>query len=318
MADIFLSYNETDRKVAHRLAAMLGSVGWTVWWDRRIPAGETWRSVLEDALENMRCMVVVWSKRSVESEWVYEEASEGRRLGKLVPVMIEPVRPPAGFREIQAADLSGWDGSAEFEGARGLIADLELLLGKPDPAALSAIPKAEEREIRRAGSAADRGRAYDDADRGRAVEPPAPAPTLSPRMPVWAVGGAILLVGGAASVGLYLWTASPDLPPVASTVHMEPSPVSLPAQPEPTAPVVPPITTEVTKDATVSPSLETPSTPATSTAVNTTVAVKPLTAKPARPKPIANPRCSDLLARVQLGEALSDEAQTVFQKECSQ
>ena len=102
MADIFLSYNEKDREVAHRVAAMLGAGGWTVWWDRRIPAGETWRSVLEDALENMRCMVVVWSKRSVESEWVYEEASEGRRRGKLVPVMIEPVRPPAGFREIQA------------------------------------------------------------------------------------------------------------------------------------------------------------------------------------------------------------------------
>lgn len=45
-------------------------------------------------------MVVLWSARSIESEWVYEEATEGRRQGKLVPVLIDAVRPPAGFREI--------------------------------------------------------------------------------------------------------------------------------------------------------------------------------------------------------------------------
>ena len=44
---------------------MLESVGWTVWWDRRIPAGKTWRSMLEKALENMRRMIVLWSARSI-------------------------------------------------------------------------------------------------------------------------------------------------------------------------------------------------------------------------------------------------------------
>ena len=135
MTDIFLSYTERDRETARRVAEVLGSAGWSVWWDRRIPAGETWRSVLEHALEDMRCMVVLWSAKSIESEWVYEEASEGRRLGKLVPVMIEAVRPPAGFREIQAADLTGWDGSPDFDGLRMLLSDLENLLGKPVGAA---------------------------------------------------------------------------------------------------------------------------------------------------------------------------------------
>ena len=125
MTDIFLSYTEKDREAARRVANTLEAVGWTVWWDRRIPAGETWRGVLEKALGKMRCMIVLWSARSIESEWVYEEATEGRRLGKLVPVMIEAVRPPAGFREIQAADLTNWDGSREFDGMRMLITDLE-------------------------------------------------------------------------------------------------------------------------------------------------------------------------------------------------
>ena len=316
MTDIFLSYNEKDRDVAHRVAAMLGSVGWTVWWDRRIPAGETWRSVLEDALESMRCMVVLWSKHSIESEWVYEEATEGRRLGKLVPVLIEPVRPPAGFREIQAADLSGWDGSNEFEGARMLVADLELLLGKPGSVATNAISKSDANGIGSLGSPDDRGRAYDEADLGRAIEPP--PRRLLPQTPVWAFVGSILLVSGAAYVGFSWRTSSPDVPPVAASVHEEPGRTPLPVEPTQTTPVVPPVTTEVPHDATAPPALPPSQTSATSVAVHATVLVKPSVAKPVKPIHVANPRCTDLLASVQLGEALSDEAQSVFKKECSQ
>ena len=131
MADIFLSYNEKDRDTVRRLAETLKSVGWSVWWDRRIPAGGTWRQLLERELAAMRCMVVVWSSNSVKSEWVCEEATEGRQLGKLVPVCIEAVKPPAGFREIQAADLVGWDGTATFVGMRTLIEDIQLRIGAP-------------------------------------------------------------------------------------------------------------------------------------------------------------------------------------------
>ena len=106
MTDIFISYANEDRDTAAQLAARLESVGWRVWWDRRIPAGRTWRAILESALSEMRCMVVLWSKHSVESPWVAEEAEEARRLGKtLVPVLIERVEPPIGFRAIQALSL---------------------------------------------------------------------------------------------------------------------------------------------------------------------------------------------------------------------
>lgn len=131
MADIFLSYNEKDRATVNLLAPALQAIGWTVWWDRRIPAGMTWRAVLERELQDMRCMVVLWSASSVQSEWVYEEASEGRALGRLVPVAIDKVRAPAGFREIQSADLVGWDGSKDFVGLQHLVQDIERLIGKP-------------------------------------------------------------------------------------------------------------------------------------------------------------------------------------------
>ena len=131
MADIFLSYAKEDRDVARRLSRLFIQAGWTVWWDRRIPAGRTWRQMLETALRDMRCMVVLWSSHSIESDWVKEEAEEARLRKRLVPVLIEGVIPPVGFRTIQAADLTDWDGVSESRGSRQLIADLELVLGKP-------------------------------------------------------------------------------------------------------------------------------------------------------------------------------------------
>jgi hypothetical protein len=131
MADIFLSYAKEDRAAARRVSDALEALGWSVWWDREIPAGQTWRDVLENALSSMRCMVVLWSRNSIKSEWVKEEAEEGHTQRKLVPVLIEDVRPPMGFRAIQAADLIDWDNSIEFAGFKRLIEALESHLGKP-------------------------------------------------------------------------------------------------------------------------------------------------------------------------------------------
>jgi hypothetical protein len=131
MADVFLSYANEDRETARAIAGLLESAGCSVWWDRRIPAGRTWCSMIEEAFRDMRCIVVLWSTHSVDSDWVKEEAEEARALGKLIPVLIEPVKPPVGFRSIQAADLTDWDGSTDYVGARQLIADLESLIGKP-------------------------------------------------------------------------------------------------------------------------------------------------------------------------------------------
>ena len=50
-----------------------------------------------------RCVIVLWSKDSCVSLWVLEEATDGRERGALIPVLIEAVRPPLGFRSIQAA-----------------------------------------------------------------------------------------------------------------------------------------------------------------------------------------------------------------------
>jgi hypothetical protein len=143
MADIFLSYAEGDRETARQLARSLEAIGWSVWWDRKTPAGMTWRQVIETAINEMHCMVVLWSSRSIASAWVAEEAEEGRARGKLVPVLIEPVVPPLGFRGIQAADLIKWDGEIEAAGFQQLVADLQPRFGlspRPPPVATVGTP----------------------------------------------------------------------------------------------------------------------------------------------------------------------------------
>ncbi len=179
MADIFLSYNEKDRPRVRQLAQALERAGWSVWWDRRVPAGLTWRSLLEQELQNMRCMLVLWSHNSVKSEWVCEEATEGRLLGRLIPVFLERVRPPAGFREVQAADLVDWDGSTDTIGLQQLLDDIAHKLGGPTLVV------------------------QDPASRVLVEPPQPPLPPPSSWKP-WGVAAALLLV----AVGTYLGMAA--------------------------------------------------------------------------------------------------------------
>ncbi len=57
--------------------------------------------------------MVLWSDASLESAWVQDEAAEGRDSGRLVPVLIEQVRPPLGFRQYQAIDLTDLKNSSQ-------------------------------------------------------------------------------------------------------------------------------------------------------------------------------------------------------------
>ena len=61
--------------------------------------------MIEEAIKAAACIVVVWSKDSVQSRWVKNEAAEGAKRDILVPVLIDEVEPPFEFRRVQAAKL---------------------------------------------------------------------------------------------------------------------------------------------------------------------------------------------------------------------
>ncbi len=129
MSDVFISYAREDAGKAGRLAAAFEADGLSVWWDRTIPAGKTFDQVIAENLAAARCVLVLWSNHSVGSNWVKEEAAEGRERGMLVPVLIELVQPPLGFRRIQAADLSAWKGDRAAQDYTELLTAIREMTG---------------------------------------------------------------------------------------------------------------------------------------------------------------------------------------------
>jgi adenylate cyclase len=118
VARIFLSYARADVDCAKKLAELIGRAGHDVWWDRELHGGSRFTTEIDKALQEAEAVVVLWSDASLESAWVQDEAAEGRDSGRLVPAVIDAVRPPLGFRQYQAIDLSdlrNGDGPKQLE-----------------------------------------------------------------------------------------------------------------------------------------------------------------------------------------------------------
>jgi TIR domain/Elongation factor Tu domain 2 len=85
--------------------------------------------VIEKALNESKCVIVLWSERSVKSRYIRDEATYALEKGKLFPVKIENVEVPFRFRGVQTLRLIGWDGSKHFSEFRRLVADMATILG---------------------------------------------------------------------------------------------------------------------------------------------------------------------------------------------
>lgn len=77
VSDIFISYAEEDRTRAGTLGPALEELGWSLFWAHGIPAGRNWRDVIDAELAQAKCMIVIWSKTSIRSGWVCDEAEDG-------------------------------------------------------------------------------------------------------------------------------------------------------------------------------------------------------------------------------------------------
>jgi hypothetical protein len=133
MVDIFLSYAHEDRDVAKRIAEILETRGWTVWWDRdiQIRAGETFERVIDQRLQEARCVLVLWSKTSVNSRWILDEADVGVERGVFLHVTLDGTRPPLGFRRFMFASLEQWDGNPNSGEFNEIVKAVEHFAGRP-------------------------------------------------------------------------------------------------------------------------------------------------------------------------------------------
>lgn len=102
---VFLSYSREDQPHARKVLDLLAAAGISVWWDAMLEGGERYNSVTEQKLETADAVVVLWSRVSVASHWVHDEATRGRDRGTLIPVSIDGVEPPLGFRQFHWISL---------------------------------------------------------------------------------------------------------------------------------------------------------------------------------------------------------------------
>ena len=145
---LFLSYSHADEKIAKAIVRTLEGVGFHVWWDALIPGGDRFGSTTSEALEKARAVVVLWSKTSIASHWVHDEATYARDRRRLVPLSIDGSEPPLGFRQFQYIDVSKDGVQPDSPAMQRAIASLNLLLER-EPQAAAPVP-APRRVSRRA------------------------------------------------------------------------------------------------------------------------------------------------------------------------
>ena len=105
MADIFISYSRDDRERCTLIREALEKLKVSVWFDTGIGAGSSFDREIEREIEAAKALLVLWSQKSVESDWVRNEARTGKERSSLIAVQLEQCQQPLEFRSVQAEVL---------------------------------------------------------------------------------------------------------------------------------------------------------------------------------------------------------------------
>jgi TolB-like protein len=97
--------------------------------------GENYDQVTEAALREAKAVVVLWSRKSVDSRWVRAEATTADRAGTLIPAMIEPCNRPIMFELKHTAELAHWKGEPNDPAWKAFVADVRRFVRKGEPSA---------------------------------------------------------------------------------------------------------------------------------------------------------------------------------------
>ncbi|MFL9829194.1 toll/interleukin-1 receptor domain-containing protein, partial [Rhodoplanes sp. SY1] len=95
VAQVFISYSTQHRGLTEALATSLEAAEitrqdgrrerLTVWWDKRLVAGDVFPREITAALDAADAVVVIWSEGAVASDWVYAEVVRAAAKKTLVP-----------------------------------------------------------------------------------------------------------------------------------------------------------------------------------------------------------------------------------------
>jgi hypothetical protein len=106
LADVFISYSRLDHDRVKPIADRLTSLGYTIWWDKHLRAGQVFVDEIERQLDAARAVLTAWSHNARNSTWVYAESSRGLDARKFVQLKLDQVQPPLPFDALQVADMT--------------------------------------------------------------------------------------------------------------------------------------------------------------------------------------------------------------------
>lgn len=130
---VFFSYSRTDQSEALPLIKAIEDAGFKVWWDGMLEGGTNFLETTEEALESAKAVVVLWSKTSVSSHWVRDEATSGRDRNILIPLSLDGTMAPLGFRQVQLINLENWKNDQTAEPIMDMLRGITHLHGHIPP-----------------------------------------------------------------------------------------------------------------------------------------------------------------------------------------
>ncbi|MBZ0288929.1 MAG: TIR domain-containing protein [Anaerolineae bacterium] len=109
-SDVFLSYSRKDRELMRVIRKTLEEHHIIVWSDESLePGAPSWRSDVQNAIENTRCVVAILSPDAKDSEWVNEELNYAKiRKARIFTILArgdESNAIPFGMTGVQWIDM---------------------------------------------------------------------------------------------------------------------------------------------------------------------------------------------------------------------
>ncbi len=105
---VFISYARHDIETVRCLVDRCRSAGIKVTWDQDFAGGEDFVSAIKKAIDAARCVIVVWSAKSVLSRYVCDEAARALHQNKLITTHLPDFDfqdVPIGFGRLNAVPI---------------------------------------------------------------------------------------------------------------------------------------------------------------------------------------------------------------------
>jgi hypothetical protein len=111
--DVFISYKREERTLTDKLVSALNAAGYVVATDLDIEPNINFIDAIQTMIDNARATLVLWTKLSVQSEWVRTEARRALKLDKnkntdniYRGVLLEKIDLPMDFDAVNMIDFS--------------------------------------------------------------------------------------------------------------------------------------------------------------------------------------------------------------------